>query len=177
MELSSIVLLLVGLFSLCLGCTRPAEAQFDLLQTKTLKGGDSVMTVYIAPFEEPQIWFSDSSNSRNDTITVYIGSPDGNTLGAVMSPLNDTGIVYPANESNTTLILTDGALSGFALDVTRPYSIIITCKGISTKRTKVTVAAMKRTHGALFEPNQILRNQLAWQDTYEHIDYRNPGFY
>jgi len=153
--LSSVLMLLI--LAMTLGCVRPADAQYDLLQTKTLKGGDSVMTVYVAPFEEPQIWLSDSSNSRNDTITIYIGSPDGGTLGAVVSPLNDTGIVYPANESNTTLILTDGALTGYALDVTRPYSIIITCKGISTKRTKVTVTAKKRTTGALYtEPKHTL---------------------
>lgn len=128
-----------------------AKAQFDLFQTKVLKGGDSTMTVNIAPFEEPEIWLGDSSNSRNDTLEIYIVSSNGLTLGAVLSPLNDTGIVYPANEKNTTVITTDGTLSGFSFDVTRPYQIYINNKGISTKRTHVTVTAKKRTYGELLK--------------------------
>lgn len=170
---------MVALFciSLFLGCVRPADAQ-DLYQTKRLKRSDTLFVVNVAGNERIQISFGDSSNSVTDTINVYLVTAWGEEVLARLSPLNDTGAVYAAEQKLGQVIPGDGSTVFFQVVWDRPYEIKLVRTNAYSQAgvTRVSVSAYKVT-GDLFEPNKVYRNNLAWQDTYEHIDYRNPGFY
>lgn len=158
-------------------CAKEAQAQ-DKVSNYTLTDTDTTFTVKVAPANSCIISLTDSSNSSADTISVYIVSPAGDALLAALTKVNDTtanSVQVP--KSTGTLILTDGAVIYYKLQVPTTYSVMIVSGGskATLKRTRVTVYTYKTTglNGLKFKDYE-----LNWNNRESTLSgYTNSGIY
>lgn len=156
-------------------CLKKVQAQ--KVSNYTLTDTDTTFTVKIAPNNNCIIALADSSNSSADTISVYLETPLGSQVLAALIKVNDTtATAAHTTKSTGTLILTDGTVTYWKLQVPTAYAVNIRSDGskATLKRTKVTVFTYSTTG---LNNIDYLKKDLSYQNKFITGDVSNPGFY